>query len=294
MFITYAQNYEDVMLWRALKHISSGFYVDIGAFDPVVDSVSKAFYDRGWRGVHVEPIAAYAARLRDQRPDEIVVEKCLGARSGNMTLHVVQDSGLSTLVEEHARRAEVDLGFVRKEQAVEVITLEQLMAPYQGRDIHWLKIDVEGAERDVLLGWNCRRDRPWILVVEATIPNSQKESHQEWEAIILSGGYRHVYFDGLNRFYVAEEHAELVEAFRVPPNVFDKYVSAAVLEAANAQTKLKSELDRCRADGIQIQTKMQQELENCRTALREAQISGRSTLLKRATKSFLHLWTKGQ
>ena len=30
-FISYAQNFEDVMLWRALKHISEGFYIDIGA-----------------------------------------------------------------------------------------------------------------------------------------------------------------------------------------------------------------------------------------------------------------------
>ena len=39
-FISYAQNFEDVMLWRALKHVEKGFYVDVGAQDPVVDSVS--------------------------------------------------------------------------------------------------------------------------------------------------------------------------------------------------------------------------------------------------------------
>ncbi len=54
-FISYAQNFEDVMLWRALKHVENGFYVDVGAQDPVVDSVSLAFYEHGWRGVHIEP-----------------------------------------------------------------------------------------------------------------------------------------------------------------------------------------------------------------------------------------------
>ena len=49
--ISYAQNFEDVMLWRALKHVERGFYIDIGAQDPVVDSVSLAFYEQGWRGV---------------------------------------------------------------------------------------------------------------------------------------------------------------------------------------------------------------------------------------------------
>ena len=55
MFISYAQNFEDVILWRALKHVENGFYIDIGAQDPVIDSVSRGFYEKGWRGLHVEP-----------------------------------------------------------------------------------------------------------------------------------------------------------------------------------------------------------------------------------------------
>jgi len=57
---SYAQNFEDVMLWRALKHVEKGFYVDIGAQDPLVDSVSLAFYEHGWRGVNVEPTQQYS------------------------------------------------------------------------------------------------------------------------------------------------------------------------------------------------------------------------------------------
>jgi len=52
-YIYYAQNFEDVMLWRALKHIKNGFYIDIGAWDPVIDSVSNLFYENGWRGINV-------------------------------------------------------------------------------------------------------------------------------------------------------------------------------------------------------------------------------------------------
>ena len=51
--VSYAQNFEDVMLWRALGKVENGFYIDIGAQHPVIDSVSKAFYDNGWRGIHV-------------------------------------------------------------------------------------------------------------------------------------------------------------------------------------------------------------------------------------------------
>ena len=71
---SYAQNFEDVVLWRALREVENGAYLDIGAHDPVVDSVSKAFYDAGWRGVHVEPEPEAAEKLREARPDETVLE----------------------------------------------------------------------------------------------------------------------------------------------------------------------------------------------------------------------------
>jgi hypothetical protein len=71
---SYAQNFEDVMLWRALGHIENGFYIDVGAQDPIVDSVSLAFYEHGWRGIHVEPTHRYATLLRQHRVEETVLE----------------------------------------------------------------------------------------------------------------------------------------------------------------------------------------------------------------------------
>ncbi len=95
-FLSYAQNFEDVMLWRALGHVDDGLYVDVGAQHPRIDSVSRAFYERGWRGVHVEPVPAFADLLRADRPDETVLQVALAEREGSLTLNVFADTGLST------------------------------------------------------------------------------------------------------------------------------------------------------------------------------------------------------
>src|SRR5438876_8878994 len=67
--ISYSQNAEDIRLWRVFGGIDDGFYVDIGAADPSVGSVSRIFYDHGWCGLNVEPSPAFdalsAARKRD-------------------------------------------------------------------------------------------------------------------------------------------------------------------------------------------------------------------------------------
>ena len=220
--ISYAQNFEDVILWRALKDVENGCYIDVGANDPVSDSVSKAFYDNGWRGLHVEPVSEFADKLRQARPDEIVVEVALGAKTGQMTFFDVGGSGLSTGVSEISDKHEAS-GYEVSSQIVPVKTLSSIFRLIKERDVHWLKIDVEGMEKDVLEGWGRSAKRPWIIVVESTEPNSTVENHHNWESLLEERGYSWVYFDGLNRFYLHESQSERAALFGPGPNYFDGF-----------------------------------------------------------------------
>ena len=212
------------MLWRALKHVEKGCYVDVGAQHPVIDSVSKAFYERGWRGVHIEPVPKYARLLRQDRPDETVLEVALSDFEGTLELNVIPETGLSTAVDAYAQRHHTEKGFDCQRIQVPVLTLKSALQPFAGKDVHWLKIDVEGLESQVLKGWDSQVSRPWVMVIEATIPNSTETDYANWDPILTAANYQIVYFDGLNRFYVAKEHAELAVAFSTPPNVFDDVI----------------------------------------------------------------------
>ena len=219
---SYAQNFEDVMLWRALKHIESGFYIDLGAQDPVVDSVSQVFHERGWKGIHVEPTPHYAQMLRAQRPGDTVIEAAVGNAQGVITFFEIPSTGISTgdpkIAQDHRER-----GFQIREITVPCIQLASIFKTCGKRDIHWMKIDVEGFELSALTSWGKSQARPWIVVVESTVPMTQIEAHQTWESLLLRRGYAPVYFDGLNRYYVSKEKAELKESFHAPPNVFDSF-----------------------------------------------------------------------
>src|SRR6476659_9519982 len=178
MFVSYAQNFEDVMLWRALKGVEGGFYVDVGAQDPVVDSTSLAFYQHGWRGVHIEPVPAYAKLLRERRPDEVVIQALVGSTNCLMPFFELPQTGLSTTSRDTAMRHK-EAGFVVQESLMPCVTLAEALSPFLGREIHWLKIDVEGSERQVLEGWGLKL-KPWVVVIESTVPLSQIESNQHW------------------------------------------------------------------------------------------------------------------
>ncbi len=220
--ISYAQNFEDVMLWRALKHVEKGNYIDIGAQDPIIDSVSLAFHELGWRGIHVEPTPHYAELLRQQRQGDTIVQAAVSTEPGIITFFEIPDTGISTadagIAQQHRER-----GFEVREIAVVSTTLAAIFASCSGQDIHWLKIDVEGFEQQVLASWEFSAVRPWIVVVESTLPLTQIETHESWESILVGYGYVQVYFDGLNRYYISNLHPELQQAFLAPPNVFDGF-----------------------------------------------------------------------
>jgi FkbM family methyltransferase len=223
MFISYAQNGEDAMLWRALKEARDGFYIDVGAHHPREDSVTLAFYQRGWRGINIEPVAEGFRRLRIARPRDINLNVAIGETAGSLPFYRLPRTGLSTLdraqAEEH-RAA----GFEVQAREVPVVRLDAICRDHVRGPIHFLKIDCEGAEREALASADFAAFRPWIALVEATRPNSQEKNHHLWEPLLDAAGYRFVWFDGLNRFYLAGERFDALKAhFETPLNVFDKY-----------------------------------------------------------------------
>ncbi len=221
--VSYAQNCEDIMLLRALGDVdpSTGFYVDVGAQDPVVDSVTKAFYERGWHGINIDPVQHWYQRLVADRPRDINLNVAASSSNGHVRFYEVEDTGLSTVKEELAHDA-VSRGYKVREEEVVTRRLDSILTMFDPEQIHFLKVDVEGAERDVLEGIDLTVTRPWIILVEAMAPadhpSDMVPSHEEWEYLLTETGYEYVYFDGLNRFYVAEEHGSCADAFQFPPS----------------------------------------------------------------------------
>lgn len=230
-FISYAQNFEDVMLWRALKHVKQGFYIDVGAYSPDDDSVTKAFYDNGWSGINIEPNPQLHELYITKRDRDINLKVAVSDSIGETDIYFSQNAGLSSLDKNIAQSHE-KIGLHVTPSKVTLTTLKNICEQYtKEKEIHFLKVDVEGLEEKVILGNDWNKFRPWIVVVEATMPMSQVENHEEWEPVLIQANYIFAYADGLNRFYVSKEHKELVASFKYPPNVFDDYIVAGYADS---------------------------------------------------------------
>ncbi|MFC0166878.1 FkbM family methyltransferase [Pseudoduganella danionis] len=289
-FISFAQNYEDVLLWRVLQHVPQGFYIDVGANDPELHSVTKAFYDHGWHGINIEPMPSYGPTFQAQRPRDINLNAAAGASSGSITLYDIPAiNGWASTDAAVAARHRAH-GHQVVEHQVPLLTLADICRQHVQGPVHFLKIDVEGFEADVLRGMDFELCRPWIVVVEAIMPNSQDSNHEQWEALITAHRYQFAWFDGLNRYYVADEQQALLAPLQCQPNVFDDYLShhldkawqrGKALDQQLAQTtkqaqaadqrsqQLKQDVERSQQQNNQLEQQLHQAAEQAQARAQE-------------------------
>jgi FkbM family methyltransferase len=212
---------EDFLLHIFLQDVEIGFYVDVGANDPWHLSVTKNFYDRGWSGINIEPLEDKFLDLCQDRPRDINLN--LGA--GNVEEEKMFNiAGMSTSCDmdtikemqrpkkgrifslRHIRKLIVGKLCKKHEQHVQKILVRRLSDIFldnlrENQIIHFCKIDVEGFERSVLEGMDFRKFRPWIMVVEATFPETKIPTHDRWEYILSDNHYGLIASWGINRYY---------------------------------------------------------------------------------------------
>ena len=303
MTLFYSQNSEDVLLARCFEGKNDGFYVDVGAEDPVEGSITKHFYERGWKGINIEPVPFFFDRISIDRPRDINLN-CVASDRDDQTLNlcVSEGTGLSTLDLE--RQEALKRNPERAVQLIEVQsqTLNSILSTHATQHIDFLKIDVEGHELAVLRGLDLTTHHPRVIVIETTLPSmhpggrvpmqERPETAPDFAAIdqlVSSAGYRKVYFDGLNTWWIDPTEPALADAFRTPPNCFD---TISPLESYRIIEQRGAKIEQLNAKIEQLS----QTVVNTETLLKEAQ-SQCQTLqhgLAETEKGYAHLMNEYQ
>ena len=196
--ITYAQNREDLILESFFHNQSKGFYVDVGAYDPDHDSVTKRFYKRGWSGINIEPQTQQYDKFIKLRKRDININQGVSNSPGKLKLRKYSNGGRSTfeteIMADYARDSNIETGDY-EDINVKVDTLNNILTKYNVTSIDFMKIDVEGHEKRVLEGNDWKKFRPKVICIEGD------HVTDDWHELMKECSYKLVFFDGLNEYY---------------------------------------------------------------------------------------------
>jgi len=212
--ISYAKQFEDVVLWNVFKDVDKGFYVDVGAADPEINSVTKLFYDKGWTGVNIEPSYQFFHKYLDLRSNDINLNIALGKNdSPKKDFYEIVDTDISTL---DKKTADYYKNFHNKNVFSHKViskTLAEVCIENNIDKIDFLKLNSNGSDLEIIESHDFNFIRPIVILVNSKNNTEQKSLI---ENLLNSYNYELALQSGGNLFYLAKEHSLLVSKFIDP------------------------------------------------------------------------------
>lgn len=206
-FNTYSQLGEDIVIDNLLGKKKVGFYVDIGAYDPLRFSNTKRFYNKGWKGINIEPDYNSYQRFLDKRKRDINLNIGIGENPSEMIFYSFRSKPISTFSKESAELFKGYGYVIEKELPVRIDRLDNVLSKHlNGKSVDFLSIDVEGLDLEVLKSNNWDKFRPTLICVEC-IRHSPDEVvidsvENEMESFFKKIDYEKVYRNDMNSIFM--------------------------------------------------------------------------------------------
>jgi FkbM family methyltransferase len=192
---SYAQEGEDLILERLFEHREVGFYVDVGAHHPSRFSNTRLLYDRGWRGINIDPTPGTKALFDVERPHDVNLELAVGRDGDRQILSCFNEGALNTLSESLAQAVSTRRGGIWhlvERRPVDLVSLSSVLERHvpAGCRIDLLSIDTEGWDLDVLRSNDWRRFAPDVVLTETRAEEVAGVLDDEIHRLLEAEGYR--------------------------------------------------------------------------------------------------------
>lgn len=207
----YSQFSEDVVLASIFESSSSGTCLEVGALDGIKDSTTLHFEKKGWSCILVEANPELAEKAKANRR-ALVFSCAAGRETGTAEFLIARGAEyLSTMVPtEYQISRMLNDGAKVEKINVPVRRLDDILLEAGISNLDFATIDVEGAELEVLRGFDLRRWNPRVLVMEDNSGGHDRRVRQH----LSSWGYRCFFEDGLNVWYARQDDKGLLTPMR--------------------------------------------------------------------------------
>lgn len=219
MQLSYAQFGEDLIMAHLFSQldIKHPTYLDIGANEPRYISNTYYFYQKGCRGVLIEPNPFLYKKLKAMRPGDIVLNTGIGfsdVAEADFYVFPNYANGLSTFSKKEAQHWEEvgmkGLGKIPVEKVIKMplTPINSILGKYFGNKApNFISLDVEGLDLDILKSMDFEKYPADVICVETLGYDDNQQSFKlnDITAYMLVNGFD-VYADTrVNTIYCRKE-----------------------------------------------------------------------------------------
>lgn len=181
-----------MILEEYFQGVNKGFYIDIGAYHPIRYSNTFKFYLKGWHGINIDARPGSMQNFKKVRPKDINLEIAVGNRSECLKYYMFDEPALNGFSKEISEERDRDFHFnILKTVDINLERLEVILDNFlpENTEIHFLSIDVEGLDYEVLLSNNFNKYRPKMILVETSVISEGLAFDSEINIFLNENGY---------------------------------------------------------------------------------------------------------
>jgi hypothetical protein len=196
--ISFSQFGEDLIFMRFLRKLDpqKGIYIDCGCFDPVAISNTLLLYKQGYKGINIDINQDKIDKFNRYRPNDYNVLAALSNSKQKLKLLKYVGRATNRLVSLESIETNSIIGEQPiEEEIIETYLLTEVIdsSPFANQEIHYLNVDCEGHDLNVLMGLDFSKYAPKVISVEVhsePYPNAIQEFlfAQEYRLVALTDG----------------------------------------------------------------------------------------------------------
>jgi FkbM family methyltransferase len=208
----------DKIYYKYFGEISTGFFVEVGAFDGESVSNTSCLADCGWNGIYIEPVLEHYIQCNNRHINNnvIVANLSIGLEEGEQEIYC---SGIvSTLDKTQSETiSKMDIfnypSFTKSK--CYQMRFDTFLKKYQvPKNFDLLVIDVEGREEQIFASFDLEEWMPKMLIVELVdehleFQNKFRESVEQSKKLrsyINSKNYCEIYKDYINTVFILNDY----------------------------------------------------------------------------------------
>ncbi len=206
-FVSHSAFGEEILVNRILKN-KYGFYIDVGALNPKVGSLTFLLYKKGWKGINFDLTKSNINLFRFLRKRDKSVQVAISDKKGFVESYIFDSgSGLNSLEKKYADKWKKKLFKPYTIEKIKSNTLNSVIEEYNiPKNFDYLNIDVESHELKVLAGLDLKKHRPKLITIEIHCSGLEDIIKNDIYKHLRNNNYKLISYYFLTAFFIPNEN----------------------------------------------------------------------------------------